>query len=121
MNNQIPEGCYAKTDLARALKIGTMRIQNLAKEDDFPSPAGYFQSTSASKRTLPYWNLQEVKDWMDGCYVEVRAPRVKKPFQHLENQTAWAVPAHTDEEREQCLMHRNLTNIMRVNHEQRAA
>jgi hypothetical protein len=115
MNNQIPEGCYPKTKLARALKIGTSRLQELALDDDFPEPAGYYVANQASKRRFPYWKLQTVQDWLDGNDHEIRPARnTDKPYLSLDNQPAWAVPAHDQAESMVSLATREFLTLMRV-------
>jgi hypothetical protein len=115
MNSQIPEGCYPKTKLARALKIGTSRMQELALDDDFPEPAGYYCSGSMSKRRLPYWRIAVVQDWLAGNDVEVRPARnTDKPYQSADSQPGWAIPAHDQAEAMVSLNTREFLHLMRV-------
>jgi hypothetical protein len=115
MSSQIPEGCYPKTKLARALKIGTSRMQELALDDDFPEPAGYYVANQASKRRLPYWKLQTVMDWLDGNEQEIRPARnTDKPYLSIADQTGWAIPAYDRQESIVSIRTRCFLNLMRV-------
>lgn len=115
MNTTIPEGCYNKSQLSRALGIGTSTLQILAEEADFPEPAGYYVSKNAGRRRYPYWNLEHVKCWMEGVTFEPVARKTTTPGPRLENATPWSVPAHSRQEQKQCLSFRQVFQLMSAN------
>lgn len=115
MQTTIPEGHYNKSQLSKALGIGTSTLQLIAQDDEFPEPSGYYLSENCSRRTYPYWNLQHVKCWMEGVTFEPIERKTTMPGPRLEQAPPWAVPAHSRQEQKQCLSFRQMFQLMSGN------
>ena len=111
MKNNIPKGCYCKSILSKALNMGTNTLQAMAKEHDFPKPAGYYQCSN--RRKYPYWNLEEVKCYLDGVTYEPVKPCLKNRKPHAEDEKPWVVPAHDRGQQSKCIEFRNFYHLMK--------
>jgi hypothetical protein len=113
-NTIIPEGCYNKSQLSKALSIGTTTLQIIAEQDDFPEPAGFYIANNCNRRFYPYWNLEAVKCYLEGVTFDTSIKKTTMPGPRLEKAPPYAVPAHSRQEQRQCLSFRQVFNLMRT-------
>jgi hypothetical protein len=98
-----PNGCYGFNDLRRALKIQGHILRAYIRDPDAPKSHGLY--VAPNYKIFPYYSLEEFEAF------------IKKPFQDLqetesfEEESGWAIPAHTAQESTACLLRRNIEKL----------
>lgn len=111
----IPIGCSQKSQLSAHLNISNTRIYNLGTLPDFPKPAGYYTHKNKKNQQGPYYNIEEVKAFAEKIYNNVGQPRVfiNRAEKFNADDSPYAVPAFSDQERDNCRIHRQFMTLIR--------
>jgi hypothetical protein len=112
----IPAGCSQKSQLSGHINISHTRIYDFATLPDFPKPAGYYTYKNKKQQQAPYFNIAEVKAFAEKIYGnKVGQPKVfiNRAKKFTDENQPYVIPAFSDQERENCRIHRHFINLMR--------
>ena len=101
-----PPDCYGKSQLPKALGIGYERFYQIADDNDFPEPDGYYVGYTMAKKRYPYWHVDTVRDFIENGTRSGKKPKEVEP--------PWAIPAYDRQESIVSIRTRIFLNLMRV-------
>ncbi len=111
---QIPENCYKKTALPKAVCMSYEKFYVLAAGPDFPDPDGFYNGNPPACKEFPYWHIDTIKDWLNSLGEDLTAKSTNKAGCHMKNKTPWAIPAHDRNESIVSIRTRTFLKLMRV-------
>lgn len=104
---KVPNGHFSQTGLRTALRIAAQTLKLYIKCKNFPAPAGRYRS--ANKKVYPYYNLEQVKDW-----IRNNAEIILRESNNVtETDSGWEAPHQSLSERKKCIEFREVYKLMK--------